>query len=136
LHTEKFNYFMLKRLLFLLTLSVLSGQVLIAQVTTSSMSGAIKDADGSALVGATINALHTPSGTRYTTQSQSNGQFTINNMRVGGPYQITVSFVGYQTQTYNDIYLQLAEATILNGSLEKSGATLENVVVTSTGRPQ
>jgi len=125
---------MLKRLLFLLTLSVLSGQVLIAQVTTSSMSGAIKDADGSALVGATINALHTPSGTRYTTQSQSNGQFTINNMRVGGPYQITVSFVGYQTQTYNDIYLQLAEATILNGSLEKSGATLENVVVTSTGR--
>jgi hypothetical protein len=63
------------------------------------MSGAIKDADGTALVGATINALHTPSGTRYTTQSQSNGQFTINNMRVGGPYQVTVSFVGYQTQT-------------------------------------
>lgn len=125
---------MLKRLLLALVSIVLTAGLLNAQVTTSSMSGMLKDADGAPLGGATITAVHTPSGTRYTTVTQPTGQFTINNMRTGGPYQVTASFVGFQTQTFDDINLQLAETYILNGTLTKANQTLESVVVTGGRR--
>jgi hypothetical protein len=125
---------MLKRLLCLLTIVLLASSHVFSQVTTSSLSGSIKDATGQSLAGATISATHQPTGTRYTGVSQTNGQFTIANMRTGGPYLITFSYVGYETQTLNEVYLQLGEATILNETLAKANTTLEQVVVTSTGR--
>lgn len=125
---------MLKRLFCLLTISLLASFSVFSQVTTSSLTGAIHDASGQNLAGATISALHQPTGTRYTAVSQPSGQFNISNMRTGGPYLIVVTYVGYEKQTYNDIYLQLGETTILNTNLAKSNTTLEQVVVTSTSR--
>jgi len=124
---------MRKGILLLLPIFLFFSSLLNAQVTTSSMSGTVQDTDGSPLGGATILALHTPSGTRYTTITQSSGQFTINNMRVG-PYQVTASYVGFQNQTFDDITLQLGETSILNGTLAKTDQTLENVVVTGGRR--
>ncbi|GAB4091427.1 carboxypeptidase regulatory-like domain-containing protein [Flaviaesturariibacter terrae] len=126
---------MLKRLLCLLTIALLASPVLFAQVTTSSLTGVIRDAGGGAtLSGATITATHTPSGTRYSTSSQNSGQFRIDNMRSGGPYLVVVTYVGYEPQRFDDINLQLAEATVLNASLSKTNTTLEQVVVTGAGR--
>ncbi|HEY0057979.1 MAG TPA: TonB-dependent receptor, partial [Flavisolibacter sp.] len=125
---------MLKRILLLLSLNLLIGQFLSAQVTTSSMSGTLKDPAGAPLAGATVIAVHTPSGTRYSSVTQSAGQFTINNMRVGGPYQVTASYVGFLPQTFNDITLQLGETFILNGTLSTTNETLESVVVTGGRR--
>src|SRR4051812_12781428 len=125
---------MLKRLLCLLTLTLLGSACLFAQVTTSSMTGTIKDAGGQPLAGATITATHQPSGTRYTTISQTNGNFTIANMRPGGPYLVEVSFVGFEAGKYDEINLQLAEAYVLNAILDKSNAALENVVVSTVNR--
>src|SRR4051812_19047442 len=125
---------MLKRILCLLTVSLLASTFIFSQVTTSSLTGTVKDSSGQALAGATITATHQPSGTRYTTISQGSGQFTISNMKVGGPYLVEVSFVGFQTQRYDDIFLKLAEATILDAGLSPAGAALENVVITTTGR--
>lgn len=125
---------MLRRLMCLLTFCMLAFTSAFSQVTTSSMTGVIREAGGQTLAGATISAVHQPSGTRYSTVSQSGGQFTIANMRPGGPYQVTISYVGYQPQVISDLTLQLAEASIINGNLEKSTGTLEQVVVTGTGR--
>jgi hypothetical protein len=125
---------MLKRLLCLLTIALLASPVLFAQVTTGSMTGTIRDVAGAALTGATISATHTPSGTRYNTSSQGNGQYTINNMRSGGPYTVIITYVGYEQQRFDDIFIQLGEATVLNGGLARAGGTLEQVVVTGTGR--
>ncbi|WP_460566976.1 TonB-dependent receptor [Flaviaesturariibacter terrae] len=114
---------------------MLASPVLFAQVTTSSLTGVIRDAGGGAtLSGATITATHTPSGTRYSTSSQNSGQFRIDNMRSGGPYLVVVTYVGYEPQRFDDINLQLAEATVLNASLSKTNTTLEQVVVTGAGR--
>ena len=124
---------MLKRILCLLTLCLLANTFLFSQVTTSSMTGSVRDAAGQPLLGATVTAVHTPSGTKYTTQTQSNGQYTISNMRVGGPYHVEVSFVGYDMEKFDEVFMQLAEATILDVTLQKSNQTLENVVVTTTG---
>jgi len=104
-----------------------------AQITTSSISGIVTSSAGEALVGASIVATHQPSGTRYATVSHTNGEYSIKNMRVGGPYLIQISFVGFDMERVDEVYLKLAENFIVNSSLEKSVGTLENVIVT-TGR--
>ncbi len=124
---------MLKRILCLLTLTLLASTFVFSQVTTSSLTGSLKDPDGKALVGATIVATHQPSGTRYTTISQSNGQFTIANMRSGGPYLVEISYVGYETQRFDDIYLKLGEASIVDANMARANTSMENVVVAATG---
>ena len=83
------------------------------------MTGTIKDAAGQALVGASVSALHQPSGTKYSGLSQSSGQFTISNMRVGGPYLVEISYVGHETQKVDEVYLRLAEAYVLDVIMQK-----------------
>lgn len=105
-----------------------------AQITTGSMSGTVKNTEGEDLVGATISATHQPTGTNYTTVSRAGGTFNIPTMRSGGPYLILITYVGYKTDTYDNINLELAETFYLNPVLEKSAASLEGVVITTTGR--
>ncbi len=125
---------MLKRILCLLTVTLLASTFVFSQVTTSSLTGTVKDAAGESLGGASVSATHQPSGTKYSTISQQSGQFTISNMRVGGPYLVEVTFVGHEPQRYEDIFLKLAEAYILDISLRRADAALENVVITTTNR--
>lgn len=125
---------MRKRILGLLLFALAIGVIANAQITTSSLAGTIKDIDNQILAGASIVATHQPTGTRYTTLSRANGDFTISNMRSGGPYLVEISFIGYKPERYEDIYLQLAEATVLTGVMQKSNASLEGVVITTTGR--
>ncbi len=125
---------MLKRILFSLAIVFIASSYSQAQVTTSSISGTVKDAvSKEALVGATIIATHQPTGTRYTTLSRAGGEYAISNMRVGGPYLIQISFVGYDLEKADEVYLKLAENFIVNSELAKTIGTLENVIV-STGR--
>jgi len=124
---------MLKRILFLFALALMASPLLFAQITTSSVTGTVKSTTDEPLVGATIVATHVPSGTKYTGISRGGGQFTIPNMRIGGPYLIEVTFVGYDKEKYEDVYLKLAEALLMDPFLKKTDATLENVVIT-TGR--
>ncbi|HMU47938.1 MAG TPA: carboxypeptidase regulatory-like domain-containing protein [Chitinophagaceae bacterium] len=124
---------MLKRLLFLCALTFISGAFVFGQITTSAMSGTVKGGSDEALVGATIVATHLPSGTKYSTVTRDGGRYTIQNMRVGGPYLIEISYVGHDPEKLEDIYLLLAETFVYNSTLKKSTTTLENVVLT-TGR--
>jgi Carboxypeptidase regulatory-like domain len=105
-----------------------------AQVTTSSLSGVVKDSEAKVLVGATITALYTPSNIRYTTSSKTGGRFNIANMHSGGPYTITISYVGHTAQSFEDVYLQLADVTVLEPKLVKNATDLTGVVVTTTAK--
>ncbi|WP_113662267.1 TonB-dependent receptor [Pedobacter nanyangensis] len=102
-----------------------------AQVTTSSMTGTIRDSKES-LPGAGIKATHTPTGTVYTTTTNNDGRFNIPNARVGGPYKVEISFVGFQTKTIEGIYLKLGDATVLNVQLDDNVNTLKDVVITGS----
>ncbi len=90
-------------------LIVLLPGLVAAQVTTSSIGGRITSASNVPVDGAIVKATHQPTGTIYTTVSQKDGDFTIPNMKVGGPYKIEINYVGYKSQVFDDIYLQLGD---------------------------
>jgi hypothetical protein len=99
--------------------------------TTSSMSGKITDSKGEPLPGANITAVHTPSGTQYGSIADVAGNYRIQNMRVGGPYTVTVSFIGYSSNTYTDITLKLGETYVQNGSITETTTALNEVIVSA-----
>ncbi|HRT90837.1 MAG TPA: carboxypeptidase regulatory-like domain-containing protein, partial [Bacteroidales bacterium] len=113
-------------LIFLLALPLLlSGQ----GATSSTMAGKVTDSKGQALPGATVVAVHVPSGTMYGAAANNEGFFLIQGMRPGGPYKVEVSFVGYTKKSYTDITLFLGETFDLNASLAESSQELTEVVV-------
>lgn len=103
-----------------------------AQITTSGLSGTIT-ADGEEVIGATIEATHVPSGTSYKAVSNMKGMFTINGMRVGGPYEVKISYIGYETKVVKNVTLQLGETYNLNTTLSEDSKELGEVVVTAKG---
>ena len=103
-----------------------------AQVTTSSMSGKVTDTSNEAIIGATIQAIHEPSGTRYGAITNVDGRYTIQGMRVGGPYKVEVSYVGYKSAVYTDIYLQLGDRFVLDVTMKEASELLDEVVVMGT----
>lgn len=102
------------------------------QITTSTMKGVVKNESNIGLQGASIQAIHTPSGTKYSSISNQDGKFSILNMRIGGPYKVIVSFVGFQEETINDIYLDLGKVFNLDLSLKNANSTLNEVKVSSS----
>lgn len=101
-------------------------------VTTSSMFGKITDQSGEALIGANILAIHTPSGTTYGVATNLDGFYRIPNMRVGGPYRVTVTYTGYGDQELNNLFLRLGETQRRNFELDESATVLESVTVSAT----
>jgi hypothetical protein len=98
--------------------------------TTAAMSGVITDKDGAGLPGATVIAVHTPTNTQYGTATNSEGRFNIQNMRVGGPYTVKVTFVGYADVTRNDITLGLGQNQRLDVALTSATTELGGVEIT------
>lgn len=122
---------MQKRLFFLVAVLLTLSLTAMAQITTSSMAGKVTldDEKGEEVIGATVVAVHEPSGTRYTAVTNTTGRFSINGMRTGGPYNVTVSYIGYQPKTVKGIVLQLAETYNLAVWLSEDATQLSEVVI-------
>ena len=101
-----------------------------SQVTTSSIKGLISDETNAGLPGANVIAVHTPTGTTYGAATNIDGRFNLVNLRVGGPYTITVSYVGYKDQSFSDVFLTLGKTESLSLALTPDSAQLEEVVLT------
>ena len=118
---------------FLLAFATLfAGLAAYAQVTTATLNGKILDSNGEPVIGATVVAVHEPSGTQYYAVANAEGRFTIDGMRSGGPYNVEVSCLGYQSVIYTDINLQLAEAFSLNVEMSDDVQMLNQAVVISS----
>ncbi|MDD6786911.1 MAG: TonB-dependent receptor [Bacteroidales bacterium] len=122
----------MKKSLLTLVMAFVASVMAMAQVTTSSLAGIVTD-DMGEVVGATVQAIHTPSGTHYGTITNDKGAFAIRGMRVGGPYEIIVSYVGAQTQKFEDVTLALGETFNLNVKLSENADVLGEVVVVGSG---
>ena len=100
-----------------------------AQVTTSALGGRVSDANGEPVVGVAVIATHEPSGTSYGVVTNENGRYTINGMRTGGPYKVEFSCLGYQTVSYTDLTLVLAETSSLNATMNEDAEMLSEAMV-------
>ena len=101
-----------------------------AQVTNSALTGKVTMQDTKEeVIGATVLAVHEPSGTKYAAVTNMNGRYTIQGMRQGGPYTVTVSYIGYETKVFKDITLQLGETYNLNTWISENANELTEVVV-------
>ena len=120
-----------KNLLLTVMLMLLFVTVTVGQVTTSGLKGQVTDEKKEAMPGASVIALHMPSGTQYGVITNENGRFVISNMRVGGPYKVTVTFVGYNPQVYDDVSLSLGNVADISVSLAPSVTTLNEVIVSA-----
>ena len=119
---------MSKKLCSIIALLTLVVSAAMAQVTTSGMSGKVTS-NNEEVIGAHIQAVHTPSGTKYVAVTNINGRYSIQGMRTGGPYEVTVTYVGYDTKTVRNITLQLGETYSLNVNMSETATELSNVVV-------
>jgi len=123
----------MRRFLLLTAFAVVASVAAFAQgVTTGSLGGNVVDQKGEGLPGATVLAVHTPSGTQYGTSTRADGRYIIPNMRVGGPYKVTISFIGYQTQEFNDIYVSLGNTANVSANLQDGTQLAEVQVVASS----
>ncbi len=100
-----------------------------SQVTNSGMNGTVTSGSGEALPGATVVAVHEPSGTQYGAVTNDEGRFNLQGMRPGGPYTVNVSFVGYSTASYTDITLFLGESFNLNAQIKESAVEVAEVTI-------
>ncbi|MEP1151631.1 MAG: TonB-dependent receptor [Balneola sp.] len=119
----------MKRIILSLALLVFPCLLLAQGVTTSSMSGKIIDEAGEPVAGATVMATHTPTGTVYGTSTLSNGNYNLPNLRVGGPYTIKISFVGFETYEREGVSLKLGSDFELNITMREGSYELESVEV-------
>ena len=101
-------------------MALLSAHMSWAQVTTSAMNGIITDKTGEGLPGATVIAVHTPTNTQYVAPTNSEGRFNIQGMRVGGPYTVRITFVGYKEAVRENIFLTLGQNLRLDINLSES----------------
>ena len=126
--------FFLAGLIFTLSALFLSGNAsnLLAQgVTTAALNGLVTDQNGEALPGANVVAIHEPSGTQYGTAVRTGGAYNIPNMRIGGPYTVTVTFIGYKAEKQDNVYLSLGQNLRLNFGLSESAIEMQAVQVTA-----
>ncbi len=103
---------------------------LAAQITTSTLLGSVEDETGEPLIGATVVAVHEPSGTEYGITTNLDGRFTLANLRVGGPYQVLVSYVGFETQNFENLSLSLGQKLELQIRMQPAATALQEVIVT------
>lgn len=100
-------------------------------VTTAALKGTITGEDGIGLPGATVIATHLPSGTVYGASSRNDGKYNLPNLRVGGPYEIKVTFVGYSEQKQDGLQLSLGQNLTMNFIMKEDVASLEEIIISA-----
>ncbi len=130
---------MFKKFLLILVVAAISfllqEQVIAQGVTTAAMNGIVKDADGNPLPGANVIAKHIPSGTQYGASTTASGIFNLLNLRIGGPYTVTVSYVGYVSASQENIQLTLGLNYRLEFILQEAAVEISGIVVSAEQDP-
>lgn len=125
------KYYGMKNI-FTLLVTCFFSSLLFAQETTSEIQGTVADKAGTILAGATITATHAPTGTKYVTTTRKDGRYNLPNLKIGGPYTLEVSYVGYQPANEGDIILVVGQVYKQNFNLDVTATLLKDVVVRSS----
>ena len=102
-------------------------------ITTATIIGKATDAESKEMPGATVTAVHQPTGTQYGISTRSDGRFNLPNLRIGGPYTVTISFVGFETQKVENVFLTLGETRSFDFQMKPTATELGEVTIVGTG---
>jgi hypothetical protein len=119
----------MRKHLLILFISLFATCVAFAQVTTSSISGVVVDEKGQTVPGATVTAIHNPTGTNYVTSTRADGRFNLPNIRIGGPYTVKVKFLGYNEYSADNITLALGDDYKVKAKLQSTSTQLAEVKI-------
>ncbi|MCH8272775.1 MAG: carboxypeptidase regulatory-like domain-containing protein, partial [Candidatus Marinimicrobia bacterium] len=100
-------------------------------LTTSRLSGKVTDDDGNPLAGTNVVATHEPTGIQYGAAVRNSGHYDILNMKVGGPYTVSVTYIGYQEQSEENVYLSLGQSIKIDFQMTEQAIEVAGVVVTA-----
>ncbi len=127
------QFIIMKKITFLFVVILLAtfAEMSAQGVTKSSMNGKVTDNTGAALPGANVIAIHTPSGTKYGAITDFDGYYRIANMRTGGPYRVTISYVGFLGFVQDGVFLQLGSSKSISTQMKEEANALEEVVITA-----
>lgn len=106
-------------------------RVLAQGVTTSTIVARVRDAAGNPRPDVRVTAVHQPSGTSYQGRTRDEGRATIPGMRIGGPYTVTASSIGYESQTHSNVFLSLGQTSDVQFVLQQTAVRLQEVTVTA-----
>lgn len=116
---------------FFLFLSMLLGaRQAFAQETTATLGGRVRLEKGAPADMATVIARYEPTGAVSGTQTSARGQYTIANLKTGGPYTIIVTYMGYSEQRIDSVFLSLGENPSVDLVLKSGSKELHEVKVT------
>jgi len=120
---------MFKKTILLTLVCMFVPVALLAQgITTAALNGSVKDQKGGPLIGANVAAVHEPSGTTLGAASRTDGRFNIPGVRVGGPYTVTASYIGYKNQKQENVYLALGQDLKIDFVLPEEAVELGEIV--------
>jgi hypothetical protein len=119
----------MKKMYFAIVAFLFTAVVFSQGVTTSAIGGQVTDETGEPLPGASVVAIHTPSGSTYGAATDFDGYYRISNMRTGGPYQITISYIGYEDFKNANVFLNLGDAQRISAQLGEALNALDEIVV-------
>jgi hypothetical protein len=114
----------------LLFAAVLPAALVAQGVTTAAIDGFVTQETGEPITEANLVAVHLPSGTQYRAVARSGGAYTIANMRVGGPYRVTASYIGFEPKTQDSVFLSLGQTTRVDLALKPQAVQLQEIAVT------
>src|SRR5215470_2707358 len=115
--------------LVLLTILLIAQTLLRAQVTTATLNGIVKDPSGAPLPSATVKVEFPDAGISQTLITKADGRYTVPNLRVGGPYRITVNHVSFQQAVTENIFLELGLNNTVDFKLEQQVTEIGGVTV-------
>ncbi|NEV94329.1 TonB-dependent receptor [Psychroflexus sp. YR1-1] len=125
----------MKKIYILILLFFMGLSSAMAQVTTATISGLVKDDQGIPLPGANVVATHLPTGSVYGAMTNMDGRFRLNNLRIGGPYRVNISYVGFETKILDNITLDLGETYNIDITLVTTSNALDEVLITVSDNP-
>ena len=134
-HSKQFRWLVLRAFVLMALVALGIGSLFAQGVTTASITGIVTTDNGEALVAANVIAIHEPTGTRYGATTRDNGQFNMPNVKIGGPYTLTVSYVGYKKESHGNLYLNLGQESRIDFALVTETLLQKEVVVTAQVDP-
>ena len=110
-------------------IAALAAAPVFAQSTSAGVGGLVTDSTGQPVAGAEVVITHVESGTVSRATTDESGRYNARGLRVGGPYEITITKSGEGTKTEDNVYLALNQVNSINTTLTGDMSTLQTVSV-------